>query len=138
MYKTHLSNTTKIGFYFLNIWITKFLILERSISLVLTLLFCYQTYWSCETLPLRFLSPHLYGTTTNDFNYSGLTKTSSVYSMCFENYCFFSMTSIKEGEGCISTVVDFYDKGAQFPIWKRVGTMRMTVKVQSPNSFIET
>ena len=41
-------------------------------------------------------SSPLRGTATNDFNYSGLTKTSSVYSMCFENYCFFSMTSIKE------------------------------------------
>ena len=43
-------------------------------------------------------SSPLRGTATNDFNYSGLTKTSSVYSMCFENYCFFSMTSIKELE----------------------------------------
>ena len=41
-------------------------------------------------------SSPLRGTATNDFNYLGLTKTSSVYSMCFENYCFFSMTSIKE------------------------------------------
>ena len=34
--------------------------------------------------------------------------------MCFENYCFFSMTSIKELERCICTLVEHTDKGVFF------------------------